>query len=275
MTTKWSRSLRQWGECKLTALEFGRTDTGLFKDLLDRVLQEKALDGREAQGSRLIFKDRFLQAQEKCIPTKRKLGENSSRCAWKNKEILVKLIQKKRNLQRVKERTSNLEWIQRCFLTSQESNQESQNLDRIQSFQGQMLQERLLQVTSVMKEWLGKMWRRSGYAGQWKDGGTECRIWLSLCQQDWPSGIPGPSIQAEWLELGRHVLDGRLSWGIVEQFRCSKFHDPWWDEPKNAEGAGSCDCKATLVQAGWADSEVDQKLAKQPDTDGCDQWHKV
>lgn len=36
---------------KLTTLEFGRADLGLFRDLLGRVSQDKALEGRRAQES--------------------------------------------------------------------------------------------------------------------------------------------------------------------------------------------------------------------------------
>ena len=49
---------------KLTTLEFRRADFGLFRDLLGRVPWDKALEGRGAQGSWLIFKDHLLQAQE-------------------------------------------------------------------------------------------------------------------------------------------------------------------------------------------------------------------
>ncbi|PKU28257.1 dtw domain-containing protein 2 [Limosa lapponica baueri] len=48
---------------KLATLEFRRTDFGLLRDLLDGVQWDKALEGRGAQESWLIFKDHFLQAQ--------------------------------------------------------------------------------------------------------------------------------------------------------------------------------------------------------------------
>ena len=49
---------------KLTTLDFRRTDFGLFRDLLGRVSRDKALEGRGAQESWLIFRDHLLQAQE-------------------------------------------------------------------------------------------------------------------------------------------------------------------------------------------------------------------
>ncbi|KFV19911.1 hypothetical protein N340_04997, partial [Tauraco erythrolophus] len=70
-------------------------DFGLFRDLLTRVQWDKALEGRGAQESWLIFKDHLLQAQEWCIPTKRKSGRNTRKPAWMNKEFLNKVKHKK------------------------------------------------------------------------------------------------------------------------------------------------------------------------------------
>ncbi|KAK4814166.1 hypothetical protein QYF61_009984 [Mycteria americana] len=76
---------------KLTTLDFRRADFGLFRDLLGRVPWDKALEGRGAQESWLIFKDHLFQVQERCIPTKRKSRKNARRPAWMNKELLNKL----------------------------------------------------------------------------------------------------------------------------------------------------------------------------------------
>ncbi|KAK4830740.1 hypothetical protein QYF61_013190 [Mycteria americana] len=80
---------------KLTSLDFRKADFGLFRDLLGRVQWDKALEGRGAQENWLIFKDHRLQAQEQCIPTKRKSGKKARRPAWMNKELLDKLKHKK------------------------------------------------------------------------------------------------------------------------------------------------------------------------------------
>ncbi|GAB0204729.1 hypothetical protein GRJ2_002938500 [Grus japonensis] len=80
---------------KLTTLDFKRADFGLFRDLLGRVAWDKALEGRGAQESWLVFKDHLLLPQEQCIPTKRKSGKNARRSAWMNKELLHKLKHKK------------------------------------------------------------------------------------------------------------------------------------------------------------------------------------
>ncbi|KAK4812942.1 hypothetical protein QYF61_002073 [Mycteria americana] len=42
-----------------------------------------------------LIRDHLLQAQERCIPTKRKSGKNARRPAWLNKELLDKLKHKK------------------------------------------------------------------------------------------------------------------------------------------------------------------------------------
>ncbi|GAB0179518.1 cAMP-dependent protein kinase inhibitor alpha [Grus japonensis] len=70
---------------KLAALDFRRADFGLFRNLLGRIPWDKALEGRGAQDSWLIFKGHLLQAQERCNPTKRKSGKNARRPAWMNK----------------------------------------------------------------------------------------------------------------------------------------------------------------------------------------------
>ncbi|GAB0179591.1 hypothetical protein GRJ2_000424400 [Grus japonensis] len=80
---------------KLTTLDFRRADFGLFRDLLGRVRWDKALEGRGAQDSWLIFKGHFHQVRERCIPTKRKSSKKTKRPAWMNKELLGKVKQKK------------------------------------------------------------------------------------------------------------------------------------------------------------------------------------
>ncbi|GAB0183916.1 mitochondrial enolase superfamily member 1 [Grus japonensis] len=80
---------------KLNTLDFRRADFGLFRDLLGRIPWDKALEGRGAQDSWLIFKGHLLQAQERCIPTKRKSSKNTKRPPWMNKELLGKVKQKK------------------------------------------------------------------------------------------------------------------------------------------------------------------------------------
>ncbi|KFV20297.1 hypothetical protein N340_07071, partial [Tauraco erythrolophus] len=72
-------------------LDFRRADFGLFRDLLAGVQWGEALEGRGAPENWLICKDHLIQAQERCIPTKRKSGRNTRRPAWMNKEFLDQL----------------------------------------------------------------------------------------------------------------------------------------------------------------------------------------
>lgn len=64
---------------ELTTLYFRRADFDLFRDLLERVLWDKHLEGRGKPESWLIFKDRVLQVQGQRIPAKRKSGKNARR----------------------------------------------------------------------------------------------------------------------------------------------------------------------------------------------------
>ncbi|GAB0178597.1 hypothetical protein GRJ2_000325000 [Grus japonensis] len=80
---------------KLTTLDFRRADFGLFRDLLGRIPWDKALQGRGAQDSWLILKGHLLQAQERCIPTKRKSSKTTKRPPWMKQELLGKVKQKK------------------------------------------------------------------------------------------------------------------------------------------------------------------------------------
>ncbi|GAB0208629.1 hypothetical protein GRJ2_003328600 [Grus japonensis] len=81
---------------KLATLDFRRADFGLFRDLLGRIPWGKALEGRGAQDSWLIFKGHLLQAQEQCIPAKRKSSKNTKGPACMDKELLGKVKHKKK-----------------------------------------------------------------------------------------------------------------------------------------------------------------------------------
>jgi len=88
---------------KLATLDFRRADFGLLRDLFGRIPWDKALEGRGAQESWSVFKDHLLQAQEQCIPAKRKSGRNARMPTWMNKELLAKLKQKKEAYRRWKQ----------------------------------------------------------------------------------------------------------------------------------------------------------------------------
>ncbi|KFQ42915.1 hypothetical protein N333_08226, partial [Nestor notabilis] len=84
-------------------LDFKRADFGLFRNLLTKVPWDIVLEGRGAQDCWLIFKDHLLQAQERCIPSKRKCGRRARRPPWMDKELLRKLRGKKEAFRRWKQ----------------------------------------------------------------------------------------------------------------------------------------------------------------------------
>jgi len=81
---------------KFATLDFRRADLELFRELLGKVTWEKALEGRGAQESWLVFKDHLLQAQKQCIPRKRKVGKNVRRPPWITEELLDLLKHRKK-----------------------------------------------------------------------------------------------------------------------------------------------------------------------------------
>ena len=109
-------------QSKLAALDFRRANFELFRELLERVTWEKALEGRNAQESCSIFKDRLLQAQNQCILRKRKASKNARMPEWINKELLDLLKLKKKVYRECKEELEI--WLQgikrklRCSVTS-------------------------------------------------------------------------------------------------------------------------------------------------------------
>ncbi|XP_074451776.1 uncharacterized protein LOC141746694 [Larus michahellis] len=80
---------------KITTLYFRRANFDLFKKLLGEIPWARALEGKEAQESWLVFKDQFLQAQDRCIPKRKKSAKGRRRPAWLSRELLKKLKWKK------------------------------------------------------------------------------------------------------------------------------------------------------------------------------------
>ncbi|PKU29906.1 rna-directed dna polymerase from mobile element jockey- hypothetical protein [Limosa lapponica baueri] len=86
---------RSRAKSSIPTLDFRRTNFGFFKDLLQVIPWDQALEGRGVQGSWLIFKHRFLQAQDLYTPRSKKSGKGGRRPAWMRKELLEKLKWKK------------------------------------------------------------------------------------------------------------------------------------------------------------------------------------
>ncbi|KFQ45895.1 hypothetical protein N333_10923, partial [Nestor notabilis] len=72
-------------------LDFKRVDFGLFRNLLSKVLWDIVLEDGGAQDCWFIFKDHQLEAQDCCIPTKRKCSRRARRPPWMDRELLRKL----------------------------------------------------------------------------------------------------------------------------------------------------------------------------------------
>lgn len=71
--------------CTLNSVR--RANFGLSRSLLDRIAWNKALEGRGAQASWLIFKDLLHRVQELCIPTNRKTDKMIRRLIKGKKKI--------------------------------------------------------------------------------------------------------------------------------------------------------------------------------------------
>lgn len=78
---------------KVTTVVYRRSDFGLFRHLLEAVLCDKVLEGREVQERRLILKGHLLQALEQSIPANSKSCKNAMMPAWMSKELLAKHAQ--------------------------------------------------------------------------------------------------------------------------------------------------------------------------------------
>ncbi|PKU43539.1 glycerol kinase [Limosa lapponica baueri] len=76
-------------------LKLRRANFNLFKKLLGEIPWFRALEGRGAQESWTIFKYHLLQAEDRCIPNRKKSGKGSRRPAWLSRELLKKLKWKK------------------------------------------------------------------------------------------------------------------------------------------------------------------------------------
>lgn len=75
---------------------------------------------------------------------------------------------------------------------------------------------------------------------------TEYHLFLSLHQQDWPSGMTHPRDQVERLWQGEHTLGGRGSiQEILKQIEHVSDQVLWRRVPMSAGGVHKCDCEST------------------------------
>ena len=66
-----------------------------IKELLDEISWEAVLREKGAEKSCPLFRDTLLKAQELSIPQHKKLSTGGRKPAWLNKDLLVKLKDKK------------------------------------------------------------------------------------------------------------------------------------------------------------------------------------
>ncbi|KGL86842.1 hypothetical protein N301_02901, partial [Charadrius vociferus] len=76
-------------------LNFRRAKFDRFKELLGQIPWERALEGKGALESWLLFKRHLLQAQDQCIPKRKKSGKGRRRPAWLSRDLLKRLRWKK------------------------------------------------------------------------------------------------------------------------------------------------------------------------------------
>ncbi|KAK4831046.1 LOW QUALITY PROTEIN: hypothetical protein QYF61_014978 [Mycteria americana] len=70
------------GVSRTATLDFRRADFGLFRRLVERVLQEAALMGKGVQEGWTFFKEEVLRAQEQAVPRCQKTSQREKRLAW-------------------------------------------------------------------------------------------------------------------------------------------------------------------------------------------------
>jgi len=81
---------------RIKTLDLRRANFGLFKELLGGIPWVRALEGRGVQECWSLFKRHFLDAQEWCMPLRKKSSKGGRRPAWLNKELLVEIRWKRK-----------------------------------------------------------------------------------------------------------------------------------------------------------------------------------
>ena len=84
------------GNSKTATLDFQRADFELFRRLVGRVPWGSVLESKGVQDGWLLFKKEVLKAQEQADPLRRKMNQCGRRLAWMNRELFLRLQEKKR-----------------------------------------------------------------------------------------------------------------------------------------------------------------------------------
>ncbi|PKU34574.1 rna-directed dna polymerase from mobile element jockey-like [Limosa lapponica baueri] len=91
---------------KVRTLNFRKAKFQIFKELVNRTLQEAVLRDKGAEQSWQIFKDAFHRVQELSIPRCKKSGKEDKRLAWLSQDLRVKLKGKKEKDRKQKQTVS-------------------------------------------------------------------------------------------------------------------------------------------------------------------------
>ena len=84
------------GNGKTATLDFRRADFELFRRLVGRVPWGSVLESKGVQDGWLLFKKEVLKVHEQAVPLSRKMSRRGIRLAWMNRELFLRLQEKKR-----------------------------------------------------------------------------------------------------------------------------------------------------------------------------------
>lgn len=84
------------GNSKTATLDFQKADFELFRRLVEGVPWDSALESKGVQDGWALFKKEVLKAQEQAVPLSCKMSRCGRRPAWMNRELFLRLQEKKR-----------------------------------------------------------------------------------------------------------------------------------------------------------------------------------
>jgi len=100
------------GASNITTMDFQRADFGLFRTLVERVPWDRVLKGKGVQEGWTFFKEEVLKTQEQAVPMCRKTNRWGRGPTWLNRELLLRLREKKEGLPHMEERAGNPRGLQ-------------------------------------------------------------------------------------------------------------------------------------------------------------------
>ena len=92
---KGQAKLASFQEGAIKTLDFQRADFELFRTLVGRVPWDSVLKGKEVQEGRMLLKKEVLRMQEQAVSLCHKMSRWGRRPAWMNREVFLKLQEKR------------------------------------------------------------------------------------------------------------------------------------------------------------------------------------